>query len=153
MATENDVRVLSQLKGMIYTTMRDELFRRGGTYSDLIARYGEDPDWRVGMTAAILQGWFEHHDLYRKVLTEINQIDPAARGRTLTGVVGIWEEYVMRAHVEYGSPILPLAWEGAVKYADTAPAWRTATFLAMIAGVPLKASRSGDSPQCSAYSP
>ena len=140
MATDNDVRVLSQLEGTIYKTMRDELFRRGGDLGDLVARYGADPDWRVRMTAGILQGWAERRSLFGRVIAEIDQIDPVARGGTITGITGVWEEYEMRAHIEFGPPILPLAWEYAVKFADTAPAWRTATFLAMMAGVPSAAS-------------
>lgn len=140
MATDNDVRVLSQLEGEIYRTMRDDLFRRGGALGDLATRHGADPDWRVRTTAATLQGWAEQRNLYGTVLAEIDAVDPDARGRAITGILGVWEEFEMRAHGEFGPPILPLAWEYTVKFAATAPSWRTATFLAMMAGVPSEAS-------------
>jgi len=140
MVTEKDVRVLSQLEGTIYKTVRDELFRRGGDFSNLAKRHAPDPDWRVRITAEILQGWATHRSLFGKVIAEINGIDLAGRRATVTGITGIWEEYEMRAHIEYGPSILPLAWEQVFKFAGTEPAWRTATFLAMMAGVPVAAS-------------
>lgn len=58
----------------------------------------------------------------------------------VTGVVGIWEEFEMRAYHEFGPSVLPLAWEQVVKLAAGVPNWRTGTWLAMIAGVPMEAS-------------
>ncbi len=136
MLSDNNLRMLAQLEGPIYRSTRDELFRRGGNFSDLTARYAGDPDWRVRMTAAILQGWTEQRGLYEKVQSELDRINPAGRSQRLTGMAGLWEEWEMRAHLELREPILPLAWEGVAKLADSLPAWRTAAFLAMISGVP-----------------
>ena len=137
MSMEDEIRVLSQLQGPPYLALRDALLARGAGQADLVARFRSDPDWRVATTGAILQGWTERRPLYTTVLAEVDRIDPTARSKRVSGLVGIWEEFEMRALHEFGPPVLPLAWEQVVKLADGAPPWRTATWLAMIAGVPL----------------
>lgn len=137
MSMEDEVRVLAQLKGPHYRTLRDALLSRNAGQADLIARYRGDPDWRVSTVAAILQGWTERRPLYTKVLAEVDAVNPAVRSKRNTGMVGIWEEFEMRAHLEFGPSVLPLAWEQMIMLADGAPPWRTATWLAMISGVPL----------------
>lgn len=140
MASDDQIGIIAQVSGPLYLRLRDTLLRRGGDLAALPGRHGADPDWRVRISAAILAGWAAHRDLYTQVNAALGRIDPSERGRTITGITGIWEEWEMRAHVDHGAPILPLAWEGIVKLANGAPPWRTATFLAMIAGVPQAAS-------------
>lgn len=76
MSMEDEVRVLAQLEGPLYRTLRDALLQRGAGQAELIARYRSDPDWRLAMTAAILQGWTERRALYTKVLAELDQVNP-----------------------------------------------------------------------------
>lgn len=137
MAIEDEFRALSQLQGRPYLALRDALLARGAGQADLVARFRSDPDWRLATTGAILQGWTERRPFYTTLLAEVDRIDPAARSKRVSGLVGVWEEFEMRALHEFGPPVLPLAWEQIVKLAEDAPPWRTATWLAMIAGVPM----------------
>ena len=140
MAIDEEIRVLSQIEGSLYLSLRDDLLSRGVGHAAAVAPYRSDGDWRVTMVATILQGWTEQRALYSRVLAEVDRIDPVARGQRITGVVGVWDEFEMRAHAEFGPPVVPLAWENIVKLAAGTPPWRIATFLAMIGGVPMDAS-------------
>jgi hypothetical protein len=140
MPIDDEIRMLSQIEGSLYRSLRDDLLSRGVVSAAALAPYRSDADWRVAMVATILQGWTERSALYSKVVAEVDRIDPVARGRHITGIVGVWDEFEMRAHAEFGPPVVPLAWENTVKLGEGTPPWRIATFLAMIGGAPMEAS-------------
>jgi hypothetical protein len=95
-----------------------------------------DPDWRRRVHAAILQGWIDHAALYRQVLHELDQVDPAREHRTLLGMPRVWNRYADQARDDYKQAILPLCWEVLLKFGDLWPAWKVMTFLRMIGAVP-----------------
>lgn len=124
------------LRGDPYAQQRDRVLAdHAGLATHMLAQLA-DPDWRRRIHAVIVQGWIDHGALYRQVLGELDQVDPAREHRTLLGMRRIWNLYAARARDVYKEKILPLCWEVLLKYGDSWPAWKVTTFLYMISVVP-----------------
>lgn len=136
MSTVGNLQALAQLTGRPYLELRNSIGWTGVNLAALARDAGGDEDWSIAMAAAIIAGWRDNRDLYLRIAAEIDGINAAGYASRQTGLFGLWESYEMRAHHEFGPSVLPLAWEGAFKFFEIAPPWKTGIYLAMVSGLP-----------------
>lgn len=141
MSDDQNLRILAQLTGDTYRAYRDSLLSSRSNFAALESAVATEGDWRLPMTAAILNGWQNRRDQFVQVSESVRGASPEGAVRPRAGGSALtWDTVEMRAYSEYGAGALPLAWEVVTKFHETMQPDAVASYLAVISGVPDAAS-------------
>ena len=135
MANWPEFELLQTLTGRPYLEMRDKLLQS----PDLPRRLREAeqaPGWKPQLHRRILEGWLADRPLYERVLADLNAVDIDRERRANSGVSGVWTMFAGNARLVYKVPVLPLCWEGMMKYRGVMEDWKQMAFLRMASALP-----------------
>jgi len=131
-----EFEALRPARGGEYENRRNDLLRTTPDLQRRLAAYHNGSDWYHRTQARILEGWLQHAALYKKVLSELGEVDEKKEGRTAGGIPSIWGVYEVAARKRFREAILPLCWEVFLKFNEVWPTWKIVTFLYMTGAVP-----------------
>jgi len=141
MSDQTNVQILAQLTGDTYRTYRDGVLSGPIDFTTFDKDEEMDEDWRLSMTIAILKGWGASRSQFLTVSETLQNAIPSAGSRPRAGGGALtWDNIERKAHNEYDTNVLPLAWEAIAKFHETLDAQMITNHLAVISGVPDAAS-------------
>lgn len=120
----------------LYRKVRDELLGHPDELRPVLADRKNDKDWKVLISALILEGWLEHGSIYREVLHDLDTVDIREVNAEINGLPRLWGKLVPQISGMQGALILPLCWEVLLKEYDFIADWRLILFFHILIDLP-----------------